>query len=493
MGCCTSRSRGCFNIETEEQNNANHCQSTSLNKLDVHDWLAKYHSEIKDTDLVEVRFKNTRKSFYQNVNGLSLKQGDVVAVEASPGHDIGVVSLTGPLVKEQIAKSNIRDTEFKKIYRKAKPLDIEKWEEAQALEHETMIRSRVLASDLKLDMKIGDVEYQGDKTKAIFYYIADERVDFRQLIKILAEEFKIRIEMRQIGARQEAGRIGGIGSCGRELCCSGWLTSFSSVSTNAARDQELSLNPQKLAGQCGKLKCCLNFEVDVYKDAKKAFPDSRIVLETEDGPAYYQKSDVLQGIMWYSFNQTSAVNLTPVPVDRVKEIIKLNKDGHKVAKLTEHEAVLLNAPDFSNIVGQDSLTRFDKPEGSRRSRGNNRNQRRKKRNSNAQNNQGVAKDNSNLKENTNLNSNQPQKNQSPSNSSRKDRGESTVGEAPAETNKNSAQRGSKNNQQKQNGNNRSKNNRSRRRPQRNNNPKNNQSNNQSNNQGNNQGGNNKNE
>ncbi len=361
MGCCNSQTRGCFNIESEETNVINNCQAQSINKLNVYDWLDKLHAANTGLELVEVRFKNTRKAFYNNVNGLHLEQGDVIAVEASPGHDIGVVSLTGPLVKEQIKKSGIRETEFKKIYRKAKPLDIEKWEAAVDLEKETMLRSRVLARELGLKMKIGDVEYQGDRTKAVFYYIADERVDFRQLIKNLADEFKIRIEMRQIGARQEAGRIGGIGSCGRELCCSGWMSTFSSVSTTAARDQEMSLNPQKLAGQCGKLKCCLNFEVDVYKDAKKAFPNTKIILDTEDGPAYFHKSDVLQGIMWYSFDKNYAVNLTPLPIDRVKEIIELNKKGEKVSHLAEKEIEVVPALDFDNIVGQDSLTRFDKP------------------------------------------------------------------------------------------------------------------------------------
>ena len=364
MGCCTSYTRGCFN-NIDEENNSNQCQSSSINKLNVHDWLKNYHNPSQDLDLVEVRFKNTRKAFFINVNGLSLVQGDVIAVEASPGHDIGVVSLTGILVKEQLQKSGIREKEFKKIYRKAKSVDIEKWEDAQALEKETMLRSRILARELGLAMKIGDVEYQGDKTKAIFYYIADERVDFRQLIKNLAEEFKIRVEMRQIGARQEAGRIGGIGSCGKELCCSKWMSTFSSVSTNAAREQEMSLNPQKLAGQCGKLKCCLNFEVEVYKDAKKSFPNTKIVLDTDDGPAYYHKSDILQSIMWYSFDKNYAVNLTPLPVDRVKEVIEINKTGKKVNSLIVKETTDFNLPDFDNIVGQDSLTRFDKPKKKR--------------------------------------------------------------------------------------------------------------------------------
>jgi cell fate regulator YaaT (PSP1 superfamily) len=361
MGCCTSYSRGCFNNIDDTNQESKPCQPSSINKLNVHDWLKGYHNPYQDLDLVEVRFKNTRKLFFNNVNGLALTQGDLVAVEASPGHDIGVVSLTGSLVKEQIIKSRTREKEFKKIYRKAKPLDLEKWEEARNLEKKTMLRSRILARELGLDMKIGDVEYQGDKTKAIFYYIADERVDFRQLIKNLAEEFSIRVEMRQIGARQEAGRIGGIGSCGNELCCSKWMSTFSSVSTNAAREQEMSLNPQKLAGQCGKLKCCLNFEVEVYKDAKKAFPNTKIVLDTDDGPAFYHKSDVLQNIMWYSFDKNYAANLTPLPVDRVKEIIEINKTGKKVDALLSKGFEDVALPDFDNIVGQDSLTRFDKP------------------------------------------------------------------------------------------------------------------------------------
>ncbi|NJM14291.1 MAG: hypothetical protein HC896_01905 [Bacteroidales bacterium] len=265
-------------------------------KLSVYNWLEDI-TILNDgylNKLVEVRFKNTRKAFYYNVNNLKLEPGDIIAVESSPGHDIGIVSLTGDLVQRQIYRLRV-DTkqEFPKIYRKAKPTDIEKWLLAIDLEHETMIKSRQITADLKLGMKIGDVEYQGDKTKAIFYYIADERVDFRQLIKVLADTFRIRVEMKQIGARQEAGRIGGIGPCGRSLCCATWLTNFSSVTTNAARYQEVSLNPQKLAGQCSKLKCCLNFELDVYLDAQEDFPPRDMVLETNEGNAVYQKSDFL--------------------------------------------------------------------------------------------------------------------------------------------------------------------------------------------------------
>lgn len=334
-------------------------------KLDVYDWLKGVPESALCPDIVEVRFKNTRKGFYSNSNQLRLQRGDIIAVEASPGHDIGVVTLTGDLVVEQMRrqKLNPKTYEAKKIYRKAKPVDIEKWQEAIAQEHKTMIKARQISAELKLNMKIGDVEYQGDKTKAIFYYIADDRVDFRQLIKVLAEQFKIRIEMRQIGARQEAGRIGGIGPCGRELCCSTWITNFVSVTTNAARYQEISLNPQKLAGQCGKLKCCLNFELDCYIDAQKDFPNTNVPLETKDGTAYHQKTDIFKRMMWFSFDKYNSMNLIQVPVDRVKEIIRLNKKGIKVDKLVEQKAAEPKKPlDYENVVGQDSLNRFDKEE-----------------------------------------------------------------------------------------------------------------------------------
>jgi len=309
-------------------------------KLDTFDWLENIPQAIEYNDIAEVRFKNTRKGFFRNVNRIRLRKGDIVAVEASPGHDIGIIALTGELVLRQMAKYNIAfDSEdLKKIYRKAKPVDIEKWKETISLEHETMIKSRKIAEKLSLDMKIGDVEYQGDKTKAIFYYIADERVDFRELIKVLADEFKIRIEMKQIGARQEAGRIGGIGSCGRELCCASWITNFVSVTTSAARYQEISLNPQKLAGQCGKLKCCLNYEVHCYIDAQKDFPDKNVILETEKGPAYHHKTDIYRRIIWYGFEPGEEVvtKLVPVPVERVAEIIEINKTGVKVPDLIEY-------------------------------------------------------------------------------------------------------------------------------------------------------------
>jgi len=359
MESCIDKRGGCYHVDGDDNIN-NKCIASSQNKLNTYNWLKGYPKNSDERDIVEVRFKSTRKDFFENVNGLHPQEGDMVAVESSPGHDIGIVSLTGPLVYKQLKKLKRKDKDLKKIYRVARTTDIEKWEQVVALENKTMLRSRQITAQLKLNMKIGDVEYQGDKTKAIFYYIADERVDFRELIKLLAEEFNVRVEMCQIGARQETGRIGGIGSCGQELCCSKWMSTFSSVSTSAAREQEVSLNPQKLAGQCGKLKCCLNFELDVYKDAKKNFPDSSVVLDTENGSAYYHKSDILQGIMWYSFDSRSAVNLTPVKIDRVREIIDLNKKNIKVASLNEEDFNAKPILDFDNIVGQDSLTRFDK-------------------------------------------------------------------------------------------------------------------------------------
>ncbi len=339
-------------------------------KLNVFDWLEKIPRSINPVDLVEIKFKNTRKGFYININHLILKKGDIVAVEASPGHDIGVVSLTGELVLEQMKKYNIQPTtEFKKIYRRAKSVDFEKWKEAISLEHSTMIESRKIAANLNLKMKIGDVEYQGDKTKAIFYYIAEERVDFRELIIILAENFHVRIEMRQIGARQEAGRIGGIGPCGRELCCSTWLTNFVSVTTNSARVQELSLNPQKLAGQCGKLKCCLNYELETYNKILDSFPNKQIVLKTEQGNAICQKIDIFKKLMWYSYEDEKNNIVVPVPVKRVKKIINLNKKGVAVEKLIEKNMVETdNKLDYENVVGQESLTRFDKKKRKKRNK-----------------------------------------------------------------------------------------------------------------------------
>jgi cell fate regulator YaaT (PSP1 superfamily) len=331
------------------------------NKLDCFNWLKDLPDTLLENEIVEIRFKNTRKGFFRNVNSLRLEVGDIVAVEASPGHDIGRVAMTGPLVSRQLRELKVCPPldEMKKVYRKAKPADIVKWEEAKKLETPTMLRSRKISEELKLNMKIGDVEYQGDKTKAIFYYIADERVDFRQLIKVLADEFKVRIEMRQIGARQEAGRIGGIGACGRELCCSTYITNFSSVTTTHAKYQELSLNPQKLAGQCGKLKCCLNFEFDCYIDAQKSFPSREIPLETSESTAYFQKMEVHKGIYWYSTAPGSTANLVAVPVQRVKEIQNLNRKGLKPEKLLAQESFLEPATLSEDLLKDNSLTRFD--------------------------------------------------------------------------------------------------------------------------------------
>ena len=337
-------------------------------KLHETPWLDEYPVN-EPTDIVEVRFKNTRRSFYQNVNHLDLKRGDIVAVEASPGHDIGIVSLTGDLVARQMRRIgfNPYNGEYKKIYRKAKPYDIERWQEAIALEHETMIAARQIAADMGLNMKIGDVEYQGDKIKAIFYYIADERVDFRELIKVFAERFHIRIEMKQIGARQEAGRIGGLGACGRELCCASWMSTFSSVTTGAARVQDISLNPQKLAGQCSKLKCCMMYEYDAYVDARKEFPRLREPLQTEEGEWFLVKSDVLAGTMTFSSSKETMSNLTTLPVSRVKEILALNRQGKKAERLQHADDIRPTEEEPTYRSEEDSITRFD--QAKRRKRG----------------------------------------------------------------------------------------------------------------------------
>jgi cell fate regulator YaaT (PSP1 superfamily) len=334
------------------------------NKLDSYNWLKDLPDDPNDNEIVEIRFKNTRKGFYRNVNGLRLEIGDVVAVEASPGHDIGRVSMVGYLVNEQLkkVKAHLSADDMKKVYRKAKAVDIQKWEEAKKLEAQTMLRSRKISEELNLNMKIGDVEYQGDKTKAIFYYIADERVDFRQLIKVLADEFRIRIEMRQIGARQEAGRIGGIGSCGRELCCSTYITNFISVTTTHAKYQELSLNPQKLAGQCSKLKCCLNFELDCYVEAQRSFPPRDISLEALDCTAYFHKMEIHKGIYWYSTDPNSTANLIALPVQRVREIQSLNRKGTKVERLQVTDEFRDSAPVSHDLLKNNSLTRFDPPD-----------------------------------------------------------------------------------------------------------------------------------
>ena len=328
-------------------------------KLHEVDWLEDYPVTIP-TDIFEVRFKNTRRSYYQNVNNLDLKRGDIVAVEAQPGHDIGIVSLTGDMVAKQMRRVGFNpfNGEFKKIFRKARPYDIERWQEAIALEHETMIASRQIAAEMGLDMKIGDVEYQGDKLKAIFYYIADQRVDFRELIKVFAERFHVRIEMKQIGARQEAGRIGGIGACGRELCCASWMPSFSSVTTNAARMQEISLNPQKLAGQCSKLKCCLMYEYDTYADARRSIPRLREPLMTLDGEYHLIKIDPLAGTMSFSTSKNTIANLTTISTERVKAIIAMNRAGEKPESLIgENVEQTTTEPTYHS--SEDSIDRFD--------------------------------------------------------------------------------------------------------------------------------------
>ena len=334
-------------------------------KLEAYNWL-KGVSQEQYRDYFEVRFKNTRKGIYRNESGQSIKIGDLVIVEAQTGHDLGIVTLEGPVVGRQMKCRGIdMDTyEFKKIYRKAKAFDIEKWQEAIAREQATMIRARQIAVELGLEMKIGDVEFQGDGTKAIFYYIADGRVDFRQLIKVFAEEFRIRIEMKQIGARQEAGLIGGIGVCGRELCCANYITSFKSITTSAARAQDLSLNPQKLAGQCGKLKCCLNYEVAVYMEAQSHLPKVLEPLEFEDGLAYLVKTDILREIMYFSYEKNSLTDIYPLDAAEVKEILRMNRNGQKPESLKlEPEPEL---PEFVTAVGDDSITRFDAPKKSRR-------------------------------------------------------------------------------------------------------------------------------
>ena len=364
--CKLDMGRGCMFCGGENGGGgeASACVCEGCFKLHETDWLADYPGT--PSDIFEVRFKNTRRSYYKNIHDLPLKRGDIVAVEASPGHDIGIVSLTGDMVARQMRRTGFspQNGEFKAIYRKAKPYDIEKWQEAIALEHETMIRSRRIAEDLKLDMKIGDVEYQGDRIKAIFYYIADARVDFRELIKVFASEFGIKVEMKQIGARQEAGRIGGLGSCGRELCCTSWIASFNSVTTGAARTQDISLNPQKLAGQCCKLKCCLAYELDAYIDARKSLPRVTEPLQALDGDYHLISSDVLRRTMSFSTEKGAAVGNIVLPAAKVREIIEANRKGRKpdtiagIAPVAREEE-----PEFVNMVGEDSITRFDKNRG----------------------------------------------------------------------------------------------------------------------------------
>ena len=350
-------SRGCV-VEREETGELNCTYRQGCCKLEVYDWLAGISQE-QYKDYFEVRFKNTRKGIYRNESGQSIKTGDFVIVEAANGHDLGVVTLEGPVVARQMKAKRINPEsyEFKKIYRKAKLFDMEKWQDAIAREHEVMIRSRQIAAELGLEMKIGDVEFQGDGTKAIFYYIADGRVDFRQLIKVFAEEFRIRIEMKQIGARQEAGLSGGLGVCGRELCCSNYISCFQSITTSAARCQDLSLNPQKLAGQCGKLKCCLNYETAAYMDAQSRIPKVLNPLEFEDGLAYLMKTDILKEVMYFSYDPNSLANLYPLDASDVREIIKMNRNGIKPESLKSDPEPYV--PEFVTAVGDDSITRFD--------------------------------------------------------------------------------------------------------------------------------------
>ena len=338
-------------------------------KLEDYDWLGNVPQE-QYADIFEVRFKNTRKGFYRNGSGQSIKMGDLVIGEAQNGHDLGIVTLEGAVVGRQLKCKGVdpATAELRRIYRKAKAFDIDKWQEAISREQDTMIRARQIAAELGLEMKIGDVEFQGDGTKAIFYYIADGRVDFRQLIKVFAEEFRIRIEMKQIGARQEAGLIGGLGVCGRELCCANYITSFKSISTGAARVQDLSLNPQKLAGQCGKLKCCLNYEVATYMDAQAGLPKVNGPLEFEDGLAYLVKTDILRQIMYFSYDKGSLVDIYPLDPDEVREVQRMNREGIKPESLKlEPEP---NVPEFVSAVGDDSISRFDSQLRSRKKKKN---------------------------------------------------------------------------------------------------------------------------
>jgi len=376
MGCSgCSTGRGCGTSSSGCSSKSGGC-----NKLNVTNWLNDIELPFgqEPFDCVEVRFKNNRKEFFRNTDKLSLNVGDVVAVEAASGHDIGTVSLAGELVKKQMRKHKVDldSKEILKIYRLANDGDVKKWMTAQKREEDTMFKARTIAIAYGLQMKISDVEYQGDNSKAIFYYTAETRVDFRELIKKLAEEFKIRIEMKQIGVRQEASRLGGIGSCGRELCCSTWLTDFRSVSTSAARYQQLSLNPEKLAGQCGKLKCCLNYELDAYTDALKDFPDTSINLKTKKGEAFYRKMDIFSNTLWYSYKD-DPVRFIEMKLDRVNEIIAMNKKNEFPEDLAMYMEIKeeVKKPDYENVVGQDSLTRFDKPKGNNNR---NKNKRRKK-------------------------------------------------------------------------------------------------------------------
>ena len=354
--------------------------SQRADKLNTYDWLADLPDNAAACNIVEVQFKPPRKGYFINENNLQLEKGDIVAVEASPGHDIGTVTMTGRLVPLQLKKANLKPgTELKKIYRKARQVDIDKFNEAKSREHATMIESRQIALGLGLNMKIGDVEYQGDGNKAIFYYIADERVDFRQLIKVLADRFHVRIEMKQIGARQEAGRIGGMGPCGRELCCSTWMTNFVSVSTSAARFQDISLNPQKLAGQCAKLKCCMNYEVDQYMESLKKLPSKEITLHTQDSEYFFFKADILSHRITYSTDKRLLVGEKTITARRAFEVIQMNRNGHKPESLIENEQETV--PASMDLLDQENINRFDNKNSKRKKGSSN-----KKKNNNRRNN-----------------------------------------------------------------------------------------------------------
>ncbi|SFZ90026.1 Cell fate regulator YaaT, PSP1 superfamily (controls sporulation, competence, biofilm development) [Flaviramulus basaltis] len=400
--------KGCKNNGT--------CGTDSCNKLTVFDWLANMSlpNGEKPFNWVEVRYKNGRKEYYHNTENLTLSIGDIVATQAKSGHDIGMVTLTGELVRIQMKRKNIPENleEALKIYRKASQKDIDIWSEARDKEEPMKVRARQFAIDLKLQMKISDIEFQGDASKATFYYTAEDRVDFRELIKVFAREFRTRIEMKQVGFRQEAARLGGIGSCGRELCCSTWLTDFRSVSTSAARYQQLSLNPQKLAGQCGKLKCCLNYELDTYLDALKSFPKTDIKLQTEKGTAVCQKTDIFKGHMWYAY-EGEWMNWHKITTEQANEIIEQNKKNIKVASLEEYASDLIEdtKTEFENVVGQDSLTRFDSPKPSNKRKNN------RKKGNQGQSNKNATPNNNNSKQN-NRNKNNRRKPQNSKNAAK---------------------------------------------------------------------------
>lgn len=381
MSCsnCSNNSEG--GVPKGCKSNGN-CGTGGCDRMGVFDWLADIQTPTgrSQFDVIEVSFKNGRKSFYRNEKSIQLFKGDAVVVETSPGHDVGIVTLTGELVKHQMNRKGVKSAphELRKIYRKAGETDLDKWKEARGREYDTMHEARELIVKLGLDMKLGDVEYQGDGNKATFYYTAEQRVDFRELIKVMADQFKIKIEMRQIGARQEAGRLGGLGACGRELCCSTWLTDFRSVSTSAARYQQLSLNPQKLAGQCGKLKCCLNYELDQYAESLKSFPDTKKVIHTAGGPAIHIKTDVFRRKMWYLVKDERMSSIICLSVDKVFELLELQKSGKKISDINSFAEVEepTQEPEYSNVVGQDDLTRFDQDFKRKKKNNKNRNKRR---------------------------------------------------------------------------------------------------------------------